>query len=78
MGGLPHDPYATRNLELTDKGQRYYRALLAELPDVAESTVSGLTRRFGSMPLRRLIRYVYEQYPEFTDKSLIRDDVLGR
>jgi hypothetical protein len=33
--------------------------------------------RFAGLPLRQLIRYVYERHPDFTDKSLIRDDVLG-
>ena len=77
IGEATAEPYATRNLELTDKGQRYYKALLAELPPDAEAGVSELKRRFGSIPLRRLIRYVYQRYPEFTDRSIIRDEVLG-
>jgi len=71
------EPYATRNLELTEKGQRYYAALLRELPRDAEDVVSKLKRRFGSIPLRRLIRYVYQRHPEFTDRSIIRDEILG-
>jgi hypothetical protein len=77
IGDSTPERYATRNLELTEKGQRYYKALLAELPSEAESVVSELKRRFGAIPLRRLIRYVYQQHPEFTDKSIIRDEVLG-
>jgi hypothetical protein len=77
IGEEASDPYATRNLVLTDKGRRYYKALLSELPEGAEAVVAELKRRFGSMPLRRLIRYVYQRYPEFTDKSIIRDEVLG-
>jgi hypothetical protein len=77
IGESTPERYATRNLELTDKGRRYYEALLAELPPEAESVVSELKRRFGAIPLRRLIRYVYQRHPEFTDKSIIREDVLG-
>jgi hypothetical protein len=77
IGEEASDPYATRNLTLTDKGLRYYKALLSELPEDAEVEVAKLKRRFGSMPLRRLIRYVYQRYPDFTDKSIIRDDILG-
>jgi uncharacterized protein len=77
IGEVDGEPYATRNLELTEKGQRYYQALLAHLPPEAESVVSGLKRRFGSIPLRKLIRYVYQRHPDFTGKSIIRDDVLG-
>ena len=77
IGEKPADPYATRDLSLTDKGSRYYKALLSELPEGAEGVVGELKRRFGSMPLRRLIRYVYQRYPDFTDKSIIRDEILG-
>lgn len=77
IGEATAEPYATRNLELTDRGKRYYEALLAELPSEAESVVSGLKRRFGSIPLRRLIRYVYQRHPDFTDRSIIRDEILG-
>lgn len=77
IGELTAEPYATRNLELTEKGRRYYDALLAELPAEAEPVVSELKRRFGSIPLRRLIRYVYQRHPDFTGKSIIRDEILG-
>jgi hypothetical protein len=68
--------YATRNFELTDKGQRYYKALLGELPKSVEEELSEFKKRFAAVPLRQLIRYVYERYPSYTDKSIIRDDVL--
>jgi hypothetical protein len=77
IGEESANPFATRDLSLTDKGRRYYKVLLGELPEGAEDVVATLKRRFGSMPLRRLIRYVYRRYPEFTDKSLIRDEILG-
>jgi uncharacterized protein len=77
IGESGAEPYATRNLALTDKGRRYYQALLEELPPEAESVVSELKRRFGAIPLRRLIRYVYQRHPEFTDRSIIREDILG-
>ena len=78
IGEEPAEAYATRNLELTAKGKRYYEALLRELPPEAEEVVSNLKRRFGSIPLRRLIRYVYQRHPEYTDRSLIRDEILGQ
>lgn len=70
------DPYATRNFELTERGQRYYQALLRDLPDGVEHDLSEFKTRFAALPLRQLIRYVYERHPDFTDKSIIRDDVL--
>lgn len=70
------DPYTTRTFELTERGFRYYAALIAELPDDAEAILTRFKERFANLPLRQLVRYVYERYPEFTDKSEIRDQVL--
>ncbi len=71
------DPYANRVFELTDRGWNYYRALLRDLPTDAPQVVSEFKRRFAPIPLRQLVRYVYERYPEFTDKSEIRRNILG-
>lgn len=71
------DPYTTRDFGLTDRGKDYYAALLRELPPNAEQILSGFKKRFASLPLRQLVRYVYERYPQFTDKSEIRDEILG-
>jgi uncharacterized protein len=76
IGAAPSDPYATRNFELTDRGRRYYEALLRDLPASVEEDLSAFKARFGGLPLRQLIRYVYERHPDYTDKSIIRDDVL--
>jgi hypothetical protein len=77
IGETPSDPYATRNFELTERGRRYYNALVSELPHGAADDLREFKSRFAGLPLRQLIRYVYERYPDFTDKSIIRDDVLG-
>lgn len=72
------DPYTTRDFALTERGQRYYRALLSELPSNAERVLSEFKDRFARLPLRQLVRYVYERYPQFTDQSEIRDEVLDQ
>lgn len=77
IGERPSDPYATRNFELTELGERYYDALIRELPPTVSKELQDFKLRFAGLPLRQLIRYVYERYPDFTDKSIIRDDVLG-
>ena len=71
------DPYTTRTFELTERGQRYYSVLLEELPPGAEQALVNFKSRFARLPLRQLVRYVYERYPQFTDKSEIRDEILG-
>ncbi|NBD34365.1 MAG: hypothetical protein GVY30_00010 [Chloroflexi bacterium] len=74
--GEPVDPYATRDFKLTARGQKYYKALISELPMDTEVTISRFKERFGALPLRQLIRYVYQKYPKYTEKSLIKDEVL--
>lgn len=75
--GLDPDPYATRDITLTPLGKRYYQRLLQDLPEGTEEELSDLKDRFGGLPLRQLVRYVYKRYPEFTGKSIIRESVLG-
>lgn len=75
--GSDADPYATRNFSLTDRGRRYFAALQSEIDPTYMDDLTEFKGRFGGLPLRRLIRYVYQKYPAYTDKSLIRDDILG-
>ncbi len=70
------DPYTTRTFKLTSRGRSYYDALIQELPRGAEDVLRAFKDRFANLPLRQLVRYVYERYPEFTDKSEIRDQIL--
>lgn len=72
------DPYATRNFSLTERGRTYYKALIQELPESTETTLSDFKARFGALPLRQLIRYVYKKYPGYTGKSSIRDEILNK
>jgi hypothetical protein len=74
--GLDSDPYATRDIALTPLGRDYYKSLLHELPSSTEDEIVDLKERFASLPLRQLVRYVYRRYPEYTEKSKIRDSIL--
>ena len=76
VGVQPADAYATRNFKLTERGCRYYMALLNELPPSAEKILGEFKARFAALPLRQLIRYVYKKYPDFTHNSLIKDEIL--
>ncbi|MEY2424373.1 MAG: hypothetical protein QOI95_4440 [Acidimicrobiaceae bacterium] len=77
IGAEASDPYATRNLSLTARGRRYYEALITELPKDVGPMLAEFKDQFGALPLRQLIRYVYQRYPEYTEKSIIRDQILG-
>ena len=69
--------YATRDFRLTEKGRRYYAALTSELPKEAVKAASRLKDQFGSLPLRQLIRYVYQRHEAYTTRSKIREQILG-
>jgi hypothetical protein len=72
------DPYATRDFALTERGRRYYNALVRQLPPSTVDELAKFKARFARLPLRQLVRYVYQRYPDYTEKSLIRDEILGR
>lgn len=71
------NPYTTRNFELTERGWRYFNALKSEVGTENLKELSSFKGQFARLPLRQLVRYVYQRYEQFTTKSLIRDQVLG-
>ena len=77
-GKMPaDDPYITRDFQLTARGWRYYSKLVEQLPESVIDELAEFKGRFAHLPLRQLVRYVYQRYADFTDQSLIRDEVLG-
>lgn len=76
--GQDVDPYTERTFQLTERGFKYYAALIDELRAVnPEPVLKAFKERYARLPLTQLVRYVYKAYPEFTDKSEIRDQILG-
>lgn len=69
--------YASRDFELTEKGRRYFEVLASLVGKDAVKTASKLKDQFGSLPLRQLIRYVYQRHESFTTRSKIREQILG-
>lgn len=65
-----------RRFYLTDKGKAVAGFLASQHSDVANA-LSEIKDRYGRMPLRQLIRYVYTRYPRMAEFSKIRDEVLG-
>lgn len=73
----PDAPYVSREFRLTPLGTRYYDALVKALDASVVQSVSAVKNQFAALPLRQLIRYVYQRFPEFTEKSKIKDEILG-
>lgn len=78
LGAEAVDRFAERRFRLTEKGRRYYESLRSELPSGTVESLGKFKDRFGNIPLGKLVRYVYQNYEQFTDKSLIRKRILGR
>ena len=74
--------HLTRNVArlftLTEDGKRYYDALVEELKEHGHDIdkMTQFKQKFAALPLRQLIRYVYNKYPDTTSQSLIRDEVM--
>jgi hypothetical protein len=66
-----------RRFHLTPNGQKVAALLAADRADVVQK-LSTIKDAYAGMPLPRLVRYVYKSYPETTERSIIRDKVLGR
>lgn len=64
-----------RRFFLTHEGQAVADLLSRSNPAMWE-LISSTKKKYGSMPLRRLIQYVYRRYPKYAEASLIRDRVL--
>lgn len=64
--GIDEARYLTRTFTLSERGKLYYNALLLELPTEISDQLAEFKRRFTTLPLRQLIRYIYLKYPEFT------------
>ena len=63
--------------KITDKGSGYVESEL--LPNIEEQhkiLLEQFKKKITDMPTKKLLYYVYTQYPEYTDKSLIKEEVL--
>jgi hypothetical protein len=72
------DPFVTRDFSLTPRGWRYYEVLVNSLKEENLKELVEFKNQFAVLPLRQLIRYVYQRYEEYTSKSLIKKEILGK
>lgn len=65
------DAYVERQLFLTPDGKDIARVLSTRLSPASKKALAVLKDRYGTMPLRQLLRYVYGKYPEYATRSRI-------
>lgn len=69
--------YVEEEFSLTDKGLEFTKELYESLSNSQKRLLKEFKARTSTMPLRALLRYVYEKYPEMTEKSKIRESLIG-
>jgi hypothetical protein len=69
--------YDEQMFRLTDKGVKFVEDLYASLTVNQRRLLKEFKSRLVDVPLRALLRYVYENYESQTTRSQIREKVLG-
>lgn len=71
--------YTSEKYSLSAIGRRYVEERLEPiLTDDQWKIISELKKRFNSASLRNILEYVYSRYPDMTDKSIIKNQILGK
>jgi uncharacterized protein YwgA len=69
---------AQEQFGLTDLGHRFVeKKLLSDLSSEQLEALNEFKRRCTTADLKTLLKYVYSKYPKMTDRSKIRDKVVG-
>lgn len=68
---------SNKRFSITPKGMKIATELEVILEPKYRYELSELIAEYNSMDLGKLLEYVYKEYPEFADKSEIKDEVIG-
>ena len=75
----PIEEYTQEEFALTDLGRSFVDENQAGTLSVQQwKTLADFKARCTGVPLRALLRYVYEKYPDMIIKSKMRDQILDR
>jgi len=62
---------------LSSNGEKIGKLIFEnELSEEERNKLVEIKKKYNSIPLHKLLKYVYEKYPEVTTESLIKDKVL--
>lgn len=71
------DSYMEQEIKLTDKGISFTQELFSQLSESQKTFLRQFKKKFNSTPLKAILRYVYQAYPDSSTNSLIKDNILG-
>lgn len=67
-----------REYSITDTGSGYVEQnILTQITEQQLGLLGQYKQKITEMTLKQLLNYVYTRYPEYADKSLIKDEVLN-
>jgi uncharacterized protein YwgA len=70
------EPVGGQEYSLSPLGRSFvHDELLSELAEEQQGLLDEFKRRCTGVPLRALLRYVYDKYPDMTTKSKIRQEI---
>jgi len=67
--------YVEQQISLTDSGKAVAQVLSRRLSEQGKEALTAVKDRYGAMPLRQLLRYVYEKYENYTVASRIKESL---
>lgn len=72
------EEFGKNQYRITEKGKRFVEKIIAKrVPQKIIEAIDAKKRAYDRTDLINLLRYVYEKFPDYTEKSEIRDKVLG-
>jgi uncharacterized protein len=77
LSGFDEPEGAERRFVLTEDGVKVADLLAQDAPPILVESLTDVKERYGTLPLRSLIHYVYSNYPAYAERSKIRSEVLG-
>lgn len=69
--------YFEEEFKLTEKGMKFSKDLFDVLSDSQKKLIKEFKSRIINVPLRAILKYVYEKYPQMIEKSEIKEQILG-
>jgi len=74
-----HDDELIEGYKITELGKEYLKSKIFDFIDeIKFETISQFKNKYNSMGHNELLRYVYTQYEESTENSLIKNQILGK
>jgi len=70
--------YDEKVYKLSEKGLTFTKELYQRLSNDQKKSLKIFKEKINKAPLKVILKYVYETYPDFTTESKIKDKVIGK